>query len=114
MGRTLDKFMILKNNDNLIEVSGHRFYTKVGDVGFFRVVNKNVSVWFVADLTTGKIEKLSDSTYKGIVNKFFNESYQKEYFERHNNGSLAEDKELYQLLYDKYLKEQFAEYGIIL
>lgn len=114
MGRTLDRFMIVKDAENLIEVNGHRFYTKVGDVGFFRVVNRNTSVWLVADLTTGKIEKLSDGTYNGIKDKFFNEDYQKEYVERHNNGSLTEDKELYQVLYDKYLKEQFAEYGVIL
>lgn len=114
MGRTLDRFMIVKDAENLIEVNGHRFYTKVGDVGFFRVVNRNTSVWLVADLTTGKIEKLSDGTYNGIKDKFFNEDYQKEYIERHNNGSLTEDKEVYQTMYDKYLKEQFAQYGIVL
>ena len=47
MGRTLDKFMIVKDNENLIEVNGHRFYTKVGDVGFFRVLNRNTSVSYV-------------------------------------------------------------------
>lgn len=114
MGRILDKFMIVKDNENLIEVNGHRFYTKVGDVGFFRVVNRNVSVWLVADLTTGKIEKISDSTFNGIKDKFFDESYQKEYIERHKNGSLTEEKETYQNMYDKYLKEQFAQHGIIL
>lgn len=112
MSRTLDAFMIVKDNENLIEVNGHKFYTTVGDVGFFRVVNRSVSVWLVADLTTGKIEKLSDSTFNGIKDKFFNDSYQKEYIERHNNGSLTQDKETYQIMYDKYLKEQFAQYGI--
>ena len=112
MGRHLDKFMIFENKENLKEVYGHRFFTGFGDVGFFKLCSGSASVWLAADLTTGLIEGLCSNTYKGIIDKFFDVEYLEKYKENHQNGSLSELQEKYQLAYDKYLKDIFLEYGI--